>query len=474
MTLQEMLRRANERLNSLIATRQSHTDRLTAMRGALDTDPTITVESITQVTEARRAVDVDIEAARSEIYEIEAEIAREAEIAELSARSTRTAPPAPAQERTVRVGAEERTYRPDTDARGVGFALDVVNAFRGDLQASDRLQRHMREEQVERGVDSFERSAGSGQQSRAVGTGAFTGIAVPTYLVDMFGALPRADRPLADAMTRHDLPETGLTAYIGKLTTGTSAAEQTSENSAVSETNADDTLLTVSILTSAGSQTVSRQASDRGVGVEDTIINDLISAQRANLDSLVINRASTGLTNVAAAIAYTDGTPTAAELYPKLLAGPAAVEAAMLNSHPGDTIAVMHSRRWYWLQSQLTSTWPLFGQMGLDPQQGGLANAARYGAGFRGILPSGVAVVVDNNIATNLGAGTNEDEIYFISQTESHLWEDPSAPLLIRAEQTNAKSLGIDLVVYGYFASLFTRVSHAQKVAGTGLVTPAF
>jgi septal ring factor EnvC (AmiA/AmiB activator) len=97
MTLQEMLRRANERLNSLIATRQSHTDRLTAMRGALETDPTITVESITQVTEARRAVDVDIEAARSEIYEIEAEIAREAEIAELSARSTRTAPPAPAQ-----------------------------------------------------------------------------------------------------------------------------------------------------------------------------------------------------------------------------------------------------------------------------------------------------------------------------------------------------------------------------------------
>lgn len=473
MTLQEMLRRANERLNSLIATRQSHTDRLTAMRGALDTDPTITVESITQVTDARRAVDVDIDAVRAEVTEIEAEIAREAEIAELSARSTRTAPPAPVQERTVRVGAEERTYRPDTDARGVGFALDVVNAFRGDLQASERLQRHMREEQVERGVDSFERSAAGSQSSRAVGTGAFTGIAVPTYLVDLFAALPRADRPLADAMTRHDLPETGLTAYIGKLTTGTSAAEQTSENSAVSETNADDTLLTVSILTSAGSQTVSRQASDRGVGVEDTIINDLISAQRANLDSLIINRASTGLTNVATSIAYTDATPTAAELYPKLLAGPAAVEAAMLNSHPGDTIAVMHSRRWYWLQSQLTSTWPLFGQMGLASDQGGVANAARYGAGFRGILPSGVAVVVDNNISTALGAGT-EDEIYFVSQAESHLWEDPSAPLLIRAEQTNAKNLGIDLVVYGYFASLFTRVSHSQKIAGTGLIAPTF
>ena len=67
-----------------------------------------------------------------------------------------------------------------------------------------------------------------------------------------------------------------------------------------------------------------------------------------------------------------------------------------------------------------------------------------------------------------------EDEIYFVSQRESHLWEDPNAPVLIRAEQTSAKSLGVDLVVYAYFAYLFTRVTHAQKVNGTGLVTPTF
>ena len=134
----------------------------------------------------------------------------------------------------------------------------------------------------------------------------------------------------------------------------------------------------------------------------------------------------------------------------------------------------MHSRRWYWLQSQLTSTWPMFGQPGVAPQMSGVNYAEKYGSGFRGVLPSGAPVVVDNNIATNLGAGTNEDEIYFASPSECHLWEDPSAPMLIRAEQTKAANLQILLVVYGYFAYTHARRPHAQKIAGTGLITPSF
>lgn len=473
MDLSTLKARAQERLTSLLAERQTHTDELTAMRAAVESgDATVTIESIQGVAAKRALVDADIDKARGEVAELDREIAREAEIAELAERQ---APAAPVYDQVARVGREERTYRPDNDPKGVGFALDVARAFKGDWNAQDRLRQHMSEEQVERGMDSFERAEAGSTTTRAIGSGALTGIVVPSYLTDQFGLFPRAARPLADAMNRHELPPTGMSAFIGKLTTGTSAAEQTSENSAVSETNADDTLLTVPILTSAGSQTLSRQAIERGVGVEDTIIGDLVAAQRANLGSLIINRASTGLTNVASAIAYTDGTPTAAELYPKLLAGPAAVEAAMLNSHPGDTLAVMHSRRWYWLNSQLTSTWPLFGQPGAPINTAGAAaDMQQYGNGLRGVLPAGTPIIVDNNIATNLGAGTNEDEIYFISQRESHLWEDPNAPVLIRAEQTSAKSLGVDLVVYAYFAYLFTRVTHAQKVNGTGLVTPTF
>lgn len=462
MTLAQLIAQLRGQMATKLEQRNAHAATLTELRGA----DTLDEARITEVRSAKDALDAELDVMQARVADLEAELARDT-AADRLARDVAPAAPAPAtRAATVRVGAEERTYRQDQDRRGVLFASDVAAAFLGDFDARSRLERHMTEERVERGADRFD--------TRAVGTGAFSGIVVPQYLVEDFAGLPRADRPLADAMRKHDLPAVGMTAYLGKLTTGTSADEQTSENSAVSEQDADDTLVTIPVLTSAGSQTVSRQSSERGVGVEDTIIADLISAQRANLDSLILNRATTGLTNKATAISYTDTTPTAAELYPKLLAGPAAVEAALLNAHPGDVVAVMHSRRWYWLQSQLTSTWPLFGQPNMGVQQGGLNYAERYGAGFRGLLPSGVPVVVDNNIATNLGAGTNEDEIYFVAQTESHLWEDPNAPVLIRAEQPKAKSLGVDLVVYAYFAYTFDRLPHAQKIGGTGLVTPTF
>jgi hypothetical protein len=81
----------------------------------------------------------------------------------------------------------------------------------------------------------------------------------------------------------------------------------------------------------------------------------------------------------------------------------------------------------------------------------------------------------NDNIATNLGGGT-EDEIYVVPQRECHLWEDPQAPLYVRAEQPLAASLGILLVAYSYFVYTFSRYASGAmaKIAGTGLVTPVF
>ena len=464
MTLAQLIAQMREKIAAKLAERNKKAEELLALRS----EETVDQEKVDQIRESKDGIDAEIDELQRQLKTYEDELARDEAADRLAREVNPTGNGDPQNRGPARVGAEERTYRQDQDPKGLRFAADVAAAFLGDFRAAERLARHTDEEKVERGID---RDAEF--DVRAVGSGAFTGIVVPQYLVDEFAALPRADRPLADAMRHHDLPATGMTVNLGKLTTGTSAAEQTAENQTVSETDADDTLLTFNVLTSSGSQTVSRQASERGVGVEDTIFADLISAQRANLDSLLINRAATGLTNIANSVAYTDATPTAAELYPKLLQAPAQVEAAMLNAHPGDVIAVMHSRRWYWLNSQLTSTWPLFGQPGAGVQNAGANYAERYGNGFRGILPNGTPVIVDNNISTALGAGT-EDEIYFVSQVESHLWEDPEAPVMIRAEQPSAKKLGIDLVVYAYFAYAFTRVTHAQKINGTGLIAPTF
>jgi hypothetical protein len=69
-----------------------------------------------------------------------------------------------------------------------------------------------------------------------------------------------------------------------------------------------------------------------------------------------------------------------------------------------------------------------------------------------------------------------QDEIYVVPSSECHLWESPGSPVFIRAEQPAATTLGILLVVFGYFCYTFDRMGSGsmQKVSGAGLTTPAF
>jgi hypothetical protein len=421
---------------------------------------------------AKRALD-ELERAAADEQRVEAEQkdVRETAAADGTGQPGGESRAKPAYDQIHRVGQEKRTYNPAEDKNGRQFLRDVASQFlnRSDYGAHDRLARHMQEETVERGAETLKK------QQRAVGTGAFAGLVVPQYLTDMYAPAVAALRPFADACNKHDLPESGMTLNISRITTATSTALQATENSAVSETNIDDTLLTINVQTAAGQQTISRQAIERGSGVEEVTIQDLFKRLATTLDSTLLNQATTGLSAVATSNAYTDASPTATELYPKILQAAAGSEAALLGLATPD-IAVLHSRRWYWLQSQLTSTWPLFQQNNLPSQSGGEVNStSRYGSGFRGMLPSGLAVIVDNSVVTNSGAGTNEDEIYVVPSEECHLWEDPSAPLFIRADQPAAASLGVLLVVYSYFGYTFGRFpASMQKIAGTGLVTPTF
>jgi hypothetical protein len=371
----------------------------------------------------------------------------------------------PAYDRVARVGQEERTYTKKSDRDGGMFLRDVASSFlQQNPESNMRLNRHMQEERVERAE----------YLNRAAGTGAFTGLVVPQYLTDMYAPAVANMSPFADICNKHPLPADGMTVNISRITTATSAAEQTTENTAVSETDIDDTLLTENVLTAAGQQTLSRQAIERGTGVEDVTLGDLFRRYATEKDRLLINKTTVGLAALATANAYTDASPTAAELYPKLAAAAAGVEGSLLGfGQP--THVVMHSRRWHWLQSQLTTAWPAFTQPGVPTQAMGTNNAAAYASGVRGILPNGMSAVVDNNIPINSGVGTNEDTVFVVCADECHLWEDANAPVFIRAEQAKAASLGVLMVVYGYFAFSFRRFSGAvQSIAGTGLVTPVF
>lgn len=419
--------------------------------------------------ESHTRAEDDVKGARSKLAQLKtakaAEEAADKALQERTADPVTTAGAKPAYDRVARVGQEERTYHKGNDRRGAGFVRDVISQFLyRDLESEQRLLNHMREERVERGQ----------YLTRAVGTGAFAGLTVPQYLTDMYAPAVAALRPFADICNRHDLPPSGMTVNISRITTASGVALQASENSAVQETNMDDTLLTENVLTAAGQQTVSRQAIDRGTGIEEVVLDDLFRRYATTLDSTLLNQATTGLTNVAQAVTYTDTSPTAPELWPKILNAAANSEAALL-AQAMPNYVVMHSRRWFWMQSQVGTSWPFIGQPGIPTQAGGMNAGVGYNQGNRGMLPNGMPVIVDNNIATNLGSGTNEDEIYVVASDECHLWEDPQAPVFIRAEQPAAANLGVLLVLYGYFAYSFRRYTNGQsKISGTGLVTPSF
>jgi hypothetical protein len=371
----------------------------------------------------------------------------------------------PAYDQVARIGQEERTYNRGNTGKGGKFVNDVVRQFLfRDVEAEQRLARHMQEERVERGQ----------YLERAAGTGAFSGLVVPQYLTELYAPATSNLRPFADACNKHDLPESGMTVNISRITTPTSVALQSSENAAVSNTDIDDTLLTENVQTAAGQQTLSRQAIERGTGVEGVVMDDLYRRYAATLDSTLINQATTGLDALADLTnAYVDASPTAPELYPKVLGAASGVEAAMIGMGSAD-IAVMHTRRWYWMQSQLTTSFPMFSQPGISGNASGVNYATQYGSGVRGVLPSGLVVVTDNNISTTKGGGT-EDRIYVVNSAECHLWEDPNAPVFIRAEQAAAASLGVLLVLYGYFAYTFRRfTSSVQAISGTGMIAPTF
>jgi HK97 family phage major capsid protein len=323
----------------------------------------------------------------------------------------------------------------------------------------------MREEEIER---------------RDVGTAQFEGLVIPQYLIDLAAPLARAGRPFADfATNKMTLPPSGMTLNISRMTTGSSTAVQVTQNDAVSETDVDDTLLTVNVRTIAGQQDLSRQAIERGTGIDVFVAADLIKSWHTTLDSQILNGAGTAGTikglraSGGNAITFTSTAPTVGLLYPKLAD---AIQQIQTNSFTNPTHFIMHPRRLAFLLAAVDSTnRPL-----VVPAANGPMNASGVGAGpssygNSGYQMMGLPIITDANIGTTYGTTTNQDEIYVVNAGESHLWEQPGSPFTLRYDATGAGNLTIKTVVYGYAAYTAERYPLAASIiSGTGLSAPTF
>lgn len=232
----------------------------------------------------------------------------------------------------------------------------------------------------------------------------------------------------------------------------------------------DDTKLDLDVRTIAGQQNVSRQAIERGTNIDSLVMADLVSAYHTEVDRLLLLEIGE-----ATAVGFTDGSPTVAELYPKIAD---AIQQVQTTYFAGPNAIIMHPRRLAFILAAVdTQNRPV--AVPVPNYNGQPAFASGNGApvyGNSGYSILGLPVVTDANIRTNFGAGTNEDEIYVVNTQEVHLWEQGAGePMMLRFEQPKAAELDVTMIVYSYIAYTSRRYPNAhRRIAGTGLTPPSF
>lgn len=363
-----------------------------------------------------------------------------------------------------RVTSEPTTYRKG-GSHSYFRDLAMVGLGRGDIRgAADRLQRNNQEVAVE---------------SRALSTtdGAGGEFVPPLWMINDYVELARTARPTADRVRNETLPTGTDQINVPKILTGTAVAEQATQNSAVQNTDATTGSVAANVATLAGQQVVPVQLIEQSPLNMDTILlADLAADYAAKVDLFVLNNNATnkkGLLQESGtnAITYTSGAPTVALLWSKLAD---AIQQVTSNRFmPPDTI-VMHPRRWAYLIASTDSTGrPLIGvDNGNTFNSLGTAGGVASANGVVGKI-AGLDVVLDPQIPTNLGAGTNQDPILVMRASDSILWE--GAPHAEAFRETKADQLSVLLRFYRYAA--FTTARYAKSVSvvnGTGLVAPTF
>jgi HK97 family phage major capsid protein len=408
----------------------------------------------------------------------------------------------------VQVVREPKTY--DRGARHSFFG-DVFRASRtGDMVAQERLRRHAREqaEEIERRKTAYERELedwaeelggpevqvirmarpGSSERvklsrarydmemrdlSRTDGAGGE--FVPPLWLVDEYVALARAARVFADAWNTRPLPPGTDSINIPKVATGGAVAAQ-ADNATVQETDPTTTSIQANVKTIAGQVDIAIQLLEQSpIAFDEVVFSDLIAAYNAELDAQLINGSGAGanLQGVLGlaginAVTYTDATPTVGELYPKV--ADAANQAANGRKLPATAI-FMHSRRWYWHTAALDSQGrplvvPLAAQNPIASIEDVLAE------GPVGVL-QGLPVLMDQNIPTNLGAGTNEDRVIACRPSDFWLWESFLRTRVLN--EVGSGTLTVRLQLYNYAAATAARYpAGISVISGTGLVTPTF
>jgi HK97 family phage major capsid protein len=434
------------------------------------------------LTEARGLTDAEQashDGLTAEITELRTrEPLMEQRVAELAESERREALAAKARVESGSTGEQRsggaQVTDPEVYAKGNHQRSFWLDAFRsnvgGDPQAGERLRRHAAQmgDVETRALGNTNTTGGSGGE-----------LAPPLWLVQDYIKLARAGRVTADLYMKSDVPTGVSSVNLPRILTGTTVAPQTTQNTALSQTDLTTGFVSTGFVTIGGKQLVSQQLLDQSAIDFDTVItSDLAAAYAQQIGSQVLNGAGTGANNNAvvnglnnATVANTQALAasfTATNFYSKangLLAG-----FATTRFLPPE-VWVMHPRRWYWLMAQVDANGrPLvvprdvaFNPIGSNEDPSGVQGAVGHFLG----LP----VVIDPNMGTTFGTGTNEDRVFLLRASDLWLFESPTVAEVFR--ETYADQNSVLFRLYSYAGTILNRYP-ASVATLTGLTPPAF
>ena len=354
-------------------------------------------------------------------------------------------------------------------ANGNSYFQDLAKR-RDHGDSMDRLRRNSKMAEAEqRALGNTGAAGGSGGE-----------FSPPDWMINEWVNIIRAGRVTPDLYRKMDIPDGVSSINIPKITGGTTVAIQSTQNSALSQTDMTTGYVQTGWATIGGKQVVAQQLLDQtAVGFDQIISADLAADYARQVGLLTFTGAGTGagttsmingLSNatVANTVTWTQAAPTGSLFYSQL--------GKLLSAFEGLRLAkpshfVMHPRRWYWLSTSVdTAGRPLIPPTGPTFNVIGDNTNAAVPSGIVGVV-HGVPVVIDPQVPTTVS--TNQDVVYLIKADDLLLFE--SNLRFATFVEPYADSLGVLFRLHNYVGTMLNR--HPESIGmltGTGLAIPAF
>jgi HK97 family phage major capsid protein len=351
------------------------------------------------------------------------------------------------------------------------YFLDLYRSTKGSDPASrERLNRHAAHQGETRAVGNTNAAGGSGGEW-----------APPEWMINEWVNLIRPGRILANLFSHEDVPFGISSLNYPKLLTGTTVAIQSTQNTALSSTDPTTGFIQTGFTTIGGKNVASQQILDQGRNFDKVITNDLAAAYAQQVGTQVYLGTGTGsgtnsvinglgAATIGSTQTWTQASPTPGGFYGQTGALLSKFLTARLMP---PTCWVMHPRRWFWLESALDSTGrPFVVPTGAAYNPLAIEANGPVAMGYVGTM-HGLPVYIDPLVPINLGAGTNQDNVYLLKTDDLVLLESPPQAEVFR--EPYADSMGVLFRLYAYVATILNR--HPESIgvlSGTGLITPTF